>query len=46
MVDIDRRAAVMFGVAGAAFLASDTAVAQAGGDAVRNKEILTQAYKR
>jgi uncharacterized protein len=36
----------MFGVAGAAFLASNTAVAQAGGDAARNKEILTQAYKR
>jgi uncharacterized protein len=46
MIDIDRRAAVMLGVASAAILVSDTAGAQATADAARNKEILTRAYKR
>ena len=46
MTNIDRRSAIIMGTAGAALLASSaTTSAQGGGEAARNKEILTRAYK-
>lgn len=46
MTNIDQRSAITMGTAGAALLAnSATTSAQGAGEAARNKEILTPAYK-